>query len=181
MLQATAGGARRAHGCWGMRAQHCPCPQPFAAEDPCSALHGAPHSLLLCWRVEVLRDGAQRGRCNVHQVRQHLQHEAAGRGGKGMCMVWAQIRGANGSSRAVARSSGTQPMLHHPENPATQHCHVTRLRVLAAAAAAGAMPSIHPCSRAAFAPARRWASKPARGHCRLGLQGERAWAEARHG
>lgn len=72
-------------------------------------------------------------------------------------------------------------MLYHPENSATQHCQVTRLRVLADAAAAGAMPSIHPCSRAALAPARRWASKLARGHCRLSLQGRWRWSKAREG
>ena len=44
------------------------------------------------------------------------------------------------------------------------------LRVLAAAAAAGAMPSVQPCSSAALAPARRFASKLARCHCSLGLR-----------
>ncbi len=53
---------------------------------------------------------------------------------------------------------------------------LSHLWVLVAAAAAGAMPSIHPCSMAALDAARRCASEMARGHCRLGL-----WARCRGG
>lgn len=91
----------------------------------------SPNSLLLLGRVEVLGHGAQRGRRNVHQVRQHLQHQAAGRrnGGGGEDRIgWVVAVGLGWSSgaatggRAAGQQAGcalgcSQHVLTHPCAP----------------------------------------------------------------